>query len=113
MSRRFWITLAAVIFVFVVVFPFSSGGQQHINDWRGMRHVPALKTLLAEDARFAQLSFAPRMVSEGGLLIQGEVPDTQAVATLKALVEQSQPPAPVAYNLKVSAPGEGARDESK
>lgn len=92
MSRQFWLTLAVILIIFVIVFPISPAGRQAINMGRARRHLPTLQAQIANDPRFVNVHLGVGTADDGILLVYGSVANTEDEQALRVIVEQSNPP---------------------
>ncbi|MGD0770081.1 MAG: hypothetical protein ABSB42_17995 [Tepidisphaeraceae bacterium] len=95
--KTFLVTVGLLVVATIIYYPFSPANLQSRNMDKARAHIPVVRRALANDARFANLSFTDFTASGGSLRISGFVPTRKDVNDLKTLVASTSPPTVVIY----------------
>lgn len=98
-SRGFLVALLLLLIAFVVYAALvpGNGVMQRFNMWRAERHHRVVQPLLDADPRFALVQLGVNTGNNGCMSVKGVVADADALADLRALVQDTDPPTHVRF----------------
>jgi hypothetical protein len=97
------ILVALVVFglVFVAAFRLTPEGKRQTRVAAARKHAAMVSQLLARDTRFSAVKVSEWWKGDGLFLVRGWVDSETDLLVLKEIVESSQPPAPIAWQVRV------------
>lgn len=97
------VTVGVVVFLAVlwVALGFTREGRRVARIAAARKHADTVSLLLAKDNRFEAVRVSEWYKGDGFFLVRGWVDTETDLTALKNLVEESKPPAPIAWQVQV------------
>jgi hypothetical protein len=106
-SRRMLMILgfgALAVAVAILIRPYTGAGLQQRNMAAAEQHLPAIQSVLSNNAQYANVTAEVWTGSGGGIAMRGTVKSANDVAQLKRDVQATSPPSSVTWFVRLDFP---------